>query len=74
MSKTCWLMEAWNTTSRKWNLVAFVNLDDTTYNTVFSSKKAAQASANDLNGRLRSQNITHVKYRVKKYRRNRGGG
>ena len=72
MSKELYVIEA-KTDYRgsKWEWVPYVHIDGKDYNTVFEFMVDAEETVAEINKALCRHNITHVRYRIRQYKRAR---
>ena len=72
MSKELYVIEAkTDYDGSKWEWVPYVHIDGKDYNTVFEFMVDAEETVAEINKALCRHNITHVRYRIRQYKRAR---
>jgi len=72
MSKKVYIIEAkteFGYKGEKWEWVPYVHIDGKIYKTVFEFRATAESTVAAINVALCRHNITHVRYRIRKYKR-----
>jgi len=70
MSKKVYIIEAKTEFGKeRWGRVPYVHIDGKIYKTVFEFRATAESTVAAINKALCRHNITHVRYRIRKYKR-----